>query len=156
MPPTPTFYVVEAYHKSEQLGLHHLSTFDSILPWLGGFGRMSEKRCQSARIIFASEAQAIEAVRPFIRRDFLWNLIITPLKGDVGTVASPAMPPKVKTPQTWQEQIAPWSPAEIIARLGCPAATAYSWTRANSPRHPPAWLQPILLTYLSGHSPSRK
>lgn len=49
---------------------------------------------------------------------------------------------------TWKEQIASFTPSEIIAVLACPQATAYSWKRADSPRQPPRWLQPLILREL--------
>lgn len=139
-----TTYVVTAHHKREPRGLHHLSIHNAILPWSGGYGRISEARCRASRLVFPSLLAAGIAIAPFLRNDCLWTLAAVPL---TNTEDAPecAMP---KAPQTWKEQIADFTASEIIAVLGCPQATAYSWLRDKSPRTPPGWLQPIILREL--------
>jgi hypothetical protein len=46
----------------------------------------------------------------------------------------------------WLTEISKFSAAEIVAALGCPRKTAYAWLSGQ--RHPPEWLQPILLAWM--------
>lgn len=144
-----TLYVVTAHHKHEALGLHHLSNHHAILPWSGGYGRLTEERCRAARLIFPDALAAADAIHPFLREDCLWTLAVAPLQAGADVLPS-AMPPKKEL--TWQEQIDAWTPAQLVELLGCPQATVYAWTRKNEPRQPPAWQQPILLAYLIANS----
>lgn len=139
-----TPHVITAHHKREALGLHHLSNHNAVLPWSGGYGRMSEERCRAARLVFPSLLAASIAITPFLREDCLWTLVAVPLTG-VDDSPDCGMP---KAPQTWNEQLSDFTAAEIIAVLGCPQATAYSWKREKSPRTPPDWLQPLILREL--------
>ncbi len=57
----------------------------------------------------------------------------------------------MKKSHTWREKLARYSHAEIVAVLGCPHVTAYSWTREKDPREPPPWLQRLILDALERH-----
>lgn len=47
---------------------------------------------------------------------------------------------------SFRESIAEISAPDLVRILGCPRATAYQWKDGR--RHPPAWLQPILLAVI--------
>ena len=138
-----TSYVIEAKHWSGDPELHHLSQNLAVLPWLGGYGRMTQERCQAARLVFTSREEAEAMAKARRVPNSIWTYTVVPLPEPDNVVAS-----EMPKPQTWKEQIASFTAAEIIAVLGCPQATAYSWKREQSPRTPPAWQQPLFLSHL--------
>lgn len=139
-----TLYVIAARHIREDLGLHHVSNHSAVLPWHGGYGRLTQEWCRAARLHFATKQDAETLAESLRAPNALWAYWVVPLT-DGDDSPECGMP---KAPQTWKEQIADFTAAEIIAVLGCPQATAYSWKRSESPRTPPGWLQPIILREL--------
>lgn len=64
--------------------------------------------------------------------------------------------PTIAHPHTWTEAIETHSAADFVRILGCPAPTAYSWKRAIAPRHPPKWMQTLILEALRRDASRRK
>ncbi len=93
---------------------------------------------------FATRQEAETLAEALRTPNALWAYCVVPLTEGDGSPDC-EMP---KAPQTWKEQIADFTAAEIIAVLGCPQATAYSWLREKSPRTPPRWQQPLILREL--------